>query len=202
MLKEACVESYLEAKIAESKGANRIELCENLAQGGTTPSYGTIKSCLKYLNIPFFVMIRPRGGDFCYSKDEIEIMKDDITLCKSLGVKGIVIGVLNNKKEIDYPLLKELISLAKPMKITFHKAIDEVENPINAIPNLIELGIDRILTSGKHETALAGKDILNKMITLANGKIIIIAAGKITHENFNEISSLINTHEFHGKKIV
>lgn len=198
---EACVGSYSEAIAAINKGANRIELCENLYEGGTTPSYGTIKK-VRELAIPTFVMIRPRGGDFYYSQAEIEIMKEDIKMCKELGVLGVVLGVLTKDKKIDYPLLKELVELSKPMSITFHKAIDEIENPENEILNLAKIGIDRILTSGKKNTAFEGAELLNKFINIAQNKIKIIVCGGVTFENFQEINKLIPNTEYHGKKIV
>lgn len=205
MIKEACVESLSEALIAEKKGADRIELCDNLAVGGTTQSYGTIKLALKYLNIPVFPIIRARGGDFFYSHEEIEIMKEDIKMCKSLGVKGVVLGMLvknNGKVEIHWEVLKEMVELASPMEVTFHKAIDELENPVEAVEGLINIGVKRILTSGTKATALEGKEILNKMIEKAQGKITIVVAGGVTTENFAEVSEKIVSSEYHGKKIV
>lgn len=202
MLKEKCIENYIEAIEAEKLGADRVELCENLAVGGTTPSYGTIKRVVSDLNIPVFVMIRPRGGDFCYTPEEIEIMKEDINICKELGVPGIVLGVLTKDKKIDYEIVKELVKLAKPMSVTFHKAIDEVENPVLEVKKLAEIGLDRILTSGKKDTALEGKDVLNDMIKAGENKIIIVVAGKVTKENFATVSNSIPSTEYHGKKIV
>lgn len=205
MIKEACVESLSEALIAEKKGADRIELCDNLAVGGTTQSYGTIKLALKYLNIPVFPIIRARGGDFFYSHEEIEIMKEDIKICKSLGVKGVVLGMLiknNGKTEIHWEVLKEMVELASPMEVTFHKAIDELENPVEAVEGLINIGVKRILTSGTKATALEGKEILNEMIEKAQGKITIVVAGGVTTENFVEVSEKIVSSEYHGKKIV
>ncbi|MGL4997584.1 MAG: copper homeostasis protein CutC [Cetobacterium sp.] len=201
MILEACVGSYDEALTAIEKGANRIELCENLHEGGTTPSFGTIKK-IRELAIPTFVMIRPRGGDFCYSKGEIEIMKEDIKICKELGVLGVVFGVLNKDKKIDYSLLQTLVQLAKPMSITFHKAIDEVEYPEDDILKLAEMGIDRILTSGKKDTAIEGAELLNKFIKIAQDKIKIVVCGGITKYNFNKVENLIPNTEYHGKKII
>ena len=201
-LKEACVESFFEAKEAEKRGADRIELCDNLSMGGTTPSYGTIKKTLEKLKIPVFPIIRPRGGDFCYSSDEIEIMKEDIKICKSLGAKGVVRGMLTEDKKIDFELVKEFVSLAAPMEVTFHKAIDELENPVEAIDSLAEAGIKRILSSGTKATALEGADILNKMINKAGDRITIVVAGKVTSENFKEVSEKIVSSEYHGKIIV
>ncbi|MCF2612271.1 MULTISPECIES: copper homeostasis protein CutC [Fusobacterium] len=202
MVKEACVGSYSEAVSAEKRGADRVELCDNLDVGGTTPSYGTIKTTVEKLKIPVFVMIRPRGGNFCYNKNEIEIMKKDIELCKALGVKGIVLGVLTKNDEIDYPLLKELIDLAAPMEVTFHKAIDDLENPVLEIKKLAEIGVKRILSSGTKAKALDGKDILNKMIAEANDDITVIVAGGVTTDNFDKVSKEIVSTEYHGKKIV
>ena len=202
MIKEACVESFEKALEAQSNGANRIELCENLAVGGTTPSYGTVKVCLEKLDIPIFPMIRARGGSFVYSKDEIEIMKEDIKIFKELGVKGVVLGCLTSDNKIDLELTKKLVNLAYPMEVTFHKAIDEIQNPLDYIDNLINIGIKRILTSGGKVTALEGKDLINEMIKKSNGRLKIVVAGKVTKENLNELSNLISANEFHGKLIV
>ena len=202
MIKEACVESFEKALEAQSNGANRIELCENLAVGGTTPSYGTVKICLEKLNIPIFPMIRARGGNFVYSKDEIEIMKEDIKVFKDLGVKGLVLGCLTSDNKIDLELTKTLVNLAYPMEITFHKAIDEISNPLDYIEDLVNIGIKRILTSGGKATALEGKDLINDMIKKSNGRLKIVVAGKVTKENLNGLSNLISADEFHGKLIV
>ena len=202
MIKEACVESFEKALEAQNHGANRIELCENLIVGGTTPSYGTVKVCLEKLNIPIFPMIRARGGNFVYSKDEIEIMKEDIKLFKELGVKGIVLGCLTFENKIDLELTRELVDLAYPMEVTFHKAIDEIQNPLDYIDDLVNIGIKRILTSGGKATALEGSNLINQMIKKANNRLKIVVAGKVTKENLNELSNLICANEFHGKLIV
>ena len=202
MIKEACVESFEKTLEAQNNGANRIELCENLAVGGTTPSYGTVKVCLEKLDIPIFPMIRARGGNFIYSKDEIEIMKEDIKIFKELGVKGVVLGCLTSDNKIDLELTKKLVNLAYPMEVTFHKAIDEIQNPLDYIDNLINIGIKRILTSGGKATALEGKDLINEMIKKSNGRLKIVVAGKVTKENLNGLSNLISANEFHGKLIV
>lgn len=202
MIKEACVESLIDAIEAEKRGADRIELCDNLSQGGTTPSYGTIKLALSTLKIPVFPIIRPRGGDFYYTPAEIEVIKEDIKICKSLGVKGVVLGILTADKKIDFKTLAEFMELAKPMEVTFHKAIDELEDPTLVIDELINLGVKRILSSGTKPTALEGKDILNKMIEKAGDRLTIVVAGKVTKEILPEVSSLISAKEYHGKVIV
>lgn len=202
ILKEVCVENLAEALEAEKRGADRIELCDNLSFGGTTQSCGTIKKALEKLKIPVFPIIRPRGGDFFYTEDEIEIMKEDVKICKSLGAEGVVLGMLTKDKKIDFSLVKEFVSLAYPMEVTFHKAIDELENPVEAVEGLINAGVKRILSSGTKVTALEGAEILNKMIEKADGRITIVVAGRVTAENFQEVSEKISAFEYHGKKIV
>ena len=202
MIKEACVEFFDGAKRAEENGANRVELCENLSVGGTTPSYGTVKLCLEKLNIDIFPMIRPRGGNFIYSDDEIEIMKEDIKVFKNLGVKAVVFGILTEDNKINLKQMEELVNLSHPMEVTFHKAIDELENPLDWIEDLIKIGVKRILTPGCKATALEGEDMINKMIEKANGKLKIVVAGKVTKENLAELEKLIPANEFHGKQIV
>lgn len=202
MIKEVCVESFSEALAAEKRGADRIELCDNLYLGGTTPSYGTIKMAMKNLSIPAFPIIRPRGGDFYYSKKEIEIMKEDIKICKSLGAKGVVLGVLTADNKVDFETLRELVDLASPMEVTFHKAVDELKDPVEVIDRFVEIGVKRILSSGTKETALEGKDILNAMIKKADGRITILIAGKVTSDNFEEVAAAIPSAEYHGKKII
>ena len=202
MIKEVCVESFSEALAAEKRGADRRELCDNLYLGGTTPSYGTIKMAMEKLTIPAFPIIRPRGGNFHYSKEEIEIMKEDIKVCKSLGAKGVVLGVLTADNKVDFETLKELVDLASPMEVTFHKAVDELENPVEVIDRFVEIGVKRILSSGTKETALEGKDILNAMIKKADNRITILIAGKVTSDNFEEVAAAIPSTEYHGKKII
>lgn len=202
MIYEACVGSIEEAILAKKKGANRIELCDNLEEGGTTPSYGTIKICKEVLDIPIACMIRPRGGDFTYTKEEIKAMLEDIKVCKELKVEAVVFGALKKDKSLDIENMKLLCENAKPLKIVFHKAIDEMSNPLEIIDTLYELGVNRILTSGTKNTAFEGKDILNELIQACNNKMKIVVAGKVTKDNIENLSKLINSNEFHGKKIV
>ena len=201
-LKEVPVESFAEALRARDLGAGRIELCDNLHVGGTTPSYGTIRICKEKLNIPLMVMIRPRGGHFIYQDEEIEIMEADIRICKRLGVQGIVTGVLTGSGEVDMEIMKKLTVLARPLQITFHKAIDETADPLGAIGQLISLGIDRVLTSGRAATATQGSALMNRMIRKAGGRIIVMPSGRITRENLQEIRHLIPAQEYHGRRIV
>ncbi len=199
---EACVGSYSSAKEAEIHGASRIELCDNLKEGGTTPSYGTIKIAKKNLKIPVFVIIRPRGGDFIYSQEEIEIMKEDIIQCKSLGVDGVVLGILDEGYNVNVDKLASLIELAKGMKITFHMAFDEILDKKKAIDTLVTLGVHRILTKGSNGGAIEGKEILKELIEYSKGKIIILPGGGVTKENYHILREYLGVEEFHGTKIV
>jgi len=198
---EACVGNYKEAVLAAERGANRIELCDNLMEDGTTPSYGTIKKTLEKLDIPIMVMIRPCGGDFSYTKDELEIMKYDVQMCKDLGASGVVIGALKDLK-VDKFIIKELVSIAKPMTITFHMAFDEIENKYSAIDQLIDLGIDRILTKGGNENAISGKDLLRDLVKYANGRISIMPGKGVNKENRDFILEYTGACEIHGSKVV
>lgn len=198
---EACVGNYNEALRAEELGANRVELCDNLLEGGTTPSYGTIKKTISKLNIPVMVIIRPRGGNFEYSSDEVEIMKEDIITCKKLGAYGVVIGALKAGC-IDKCAIKELIELAKPMSITFHMAFDEIDDKHKAIDELVDLGIDRILTKGGNEDAISGKENLKDYVKFSNNRISIMPGKGVTKENRQFILDFTGAKEIHGSKVV
>ena len=202
ILLEACVGCYKEAKKAELQGADRIELCDNLGEGGTTPSYGTIYLATQNINIPIAVIIRPRGGDFVYSNDEFEIMKKDIVICKELGVETVVFGILNRDNTIDIERTGELVNLAKGLKVTFHMAFDEIDNKIEALDQLISMGIHRVLTKGCKSSAEEGKLVLKELVEKSEGKITILVGGKVTYENYKELSDFIGCKEVHGSKIV
>ena len=186
---EACVGCYEDAKKAVERGANRIELCDNLKEGGTTPSYGTINLACKNFDIPVAVIIRPRGGNFVYSDDEFEIMKKDIEICRELGAYAVVFGILTKDNKID-------------IKVTFHMAFDEIENKVEAIETLIDLGVDRILTKGCKTSALDGKDILKNLVQISNGRIEILIGGSVTKNNYKELVEYIGCNEAHGSRIV
>ena len=201
-IKEVCVESFEEATRAVAAGATRIELCENLSVGGTTPSFGTIKKCLEKLDVPLMVMIRPRGGNFIYSADEFAIMQEDIQVCKQLGVFGVVFGILDGTQAIDFDRTKTLVDLSSPMEVTFHKAIDETENLLRNTADLKKLGVKRILSSGGKTTAIEGMIVLNQMIKIGIPELTVIVAGKVTSENYHEILAKIPSKEYHGRKLV
>jgi len=202
ILREACVGSFKESCSAVAKGANRLELCENLLEGGTTPSYGTIAMAQERLNTPLLVMIRPRGGNFVYTTDESEIMKRDIQICKELGVYGVVFGVLTEDDKLDMAAMKTLVALSKPMKITCHMAFDTLEDPLEGLEQLIELEIDRVLTKGGKINALEGIPTLKKLVTLASDRIIIVAGGGVNEANYQMIAEKTGVKEVHGTKIM
>ena len=180
---EICANSYQSALNAQNAGADRIELCSELSVGGITPSYGLLKQVSENITIPVNVLIRLRNGNFCYSDDEFDVMKKNIKLCKELGFNGIVSGVLNLDNSIDLVRTKELIELAKPLSFTFHRAFDCVSNPEESLQQLIDLKVDRILTSGLQEKAIDGIDLLKKLNSIADNKIIILPGSGINPKN-------------------
>ena len=201
MLLAVCANSFQSAKNAQDAGAHRIELCENLEIGGVTPSQSLLKQVSEELNIPAFVLIRPRGGDFEYSKDEFEVMKSNILLCKQLGFHGIVSGVLNTDLTIDIERTAELIALSKPLEFTFHRAFDELINPEESLEKLINIGANRILTSGQEDTAAEGIHLINTLNHLAKNRIIIMAGSGINADNSVRFKS-IGLKEIHGSASV
>ena len=203
MIKEACVESFLEAKLAQEKGANRIELCSDLANDGLTPDLETMAKNCSELDIPVMVMARPRAGNFVHTADEIETMKAAIDQAKAAGAAGIVFGLLTPDNKIDEANTRMLAQYAEPLPVTFHKAIDEMDDPVEGVRVLKNIpNIKRILSSGGKATALEGQEVIQKMIAETDGKVIILVAGKVTNENVSEIQQITGTNELHGRKIV
>jgi copper homeostasis protein len=195
---EICANSYPSALAAQKGGANRIELCENMAEGGTTPSYAQIKLCKEKLNIPIWPIIRPRGGDFLYSDDEFELMKEDIKICKTLNCDGVVTGILLANGEIDKNRCAELIELAKPMPISFHRAFDMSNDLEKALEDLIDLGFIRVLTSGGTENAFNGMEMIAKLINQADGRLEIMPGAGINPDNISTIATRTGAKNFHS----
>ena len=183
MILEVCASSYQSASHAEQAGAHRIELCSELAVGGITPSYGLIKQVTTKLTIPVFVLVRPRSGNFTYTDDEFDIIKHDIALCKDLGCAGIVSGILNADNTIDMERTKVLVELSKPLPFTFHRAFDWVPNPKLGLQQLIEIGVNRVLTSGQQTSAELGIALLSELKKQANNAIGILPGGGINPNN-------------------
>ena len=195
---EICCYSVESAIEAQNKGANRIELCDNYSEGGTTPSYGSIQLAVNKLNIPINVIIRPRGGDFLYSDVEYEIIKLDIAILKKMKINGIVIGFIKSNGDIDTERTREIVELAKPLEVTFHRAFDMCRNHFFALEQLTEIGVKRILTSGAKDRAIDGVDLITKLIKKADNKIIIMPGSGINANNLMEIMDKTKANEFHS----
>ena len=194
---EICANSVTSALIAQQAGANRVELCENLAEGGTTPSYAQIQLARKHLQIDLFPILRPRGGDFNYSDLEFEIMKTDLKVIKELGCDGVVFGILNQEGKVDKDRCAELLKLAQPLQVTFHRAFDKSADLFQAMEDIIELGFNRILTSGGKPTAIEGLEIIKKLVSSAKGRISIMPGSGVNEMNLQDLIIETNAVEFH-----
>ncbi len=190
--------SATSAMNAEKGGAGRVELCDSRPEGGTTPSYGSITVTREKLSIPLFVIIRPRGGDFLYSDIEFEVMKKDVEFCKEAGVDGIVSGILHKDGTVDKERTRELIELARPLGFTFHRAFDMTRDPFEALDDLIEIGADRVLTSGQEASAVQGKEVIKKLIERAAGRIIIFPGGELDENNLEAFARYVGAAEYHA----
>jgi copper homeostasis protein len=183
---------------AQAGGATRIELCSNLLEGGTTPSSGLLGMVRQQLHIPIHVLVRPRGGDFCYDQLELEVMRRDISAAKALGADGIVLGLLRPDGSIDSGAARELIELARPLKITWHRAFDMATDPLSALEEVIALGADILLTSGQQPTALAGKELITKLHRQSAGRINLMPGGGVNADNLLELALSTGCRQFHS----
>ncbi len=195
---EIAVFNFSSALIAAHSGADRIELCENAAEGGTTPSYGTLKLVREKISIPVFPIIRPRGGDFLFNDDEFEVMVRDIKLCKELGFEGLVTGMLNADGTIDTERTKRLVELAYPMEVSFHRAFDRAVNPLQALEDVINCGCQRILTSGQVPNAFDGKELIKQLVEQAGDRIIIMPGSGVRSSNITELAQFTGAVELHS----
>lgn len=184
--------------VAQDAGADRIELCDNPGDGGTTPSYGLIKAARKKLSIELFPIIRPRGGDFFYSDDEFEIMKADVMLCKKNGCDGVVIGILNADGTVDTNRCSQLVELAYPLGVTFHRAFDRTVDAFKAMEDIIDIGCERILTSGQKPSVADGMALVRSLIEAAGERIIIMPGSGVRADNIVEIARVTKATEFHS----
>ena len=204
---EICVDSVESAINAQKGGATRLELCSNLIIGGTTPTKSLFEEVRKNVNIPINVLIRPRFGDFLYSKYEIEIIKNEIRMFREMGADGIVVGILTKEGEIDLENMKSFISGAQDIPVTFHRAFDVCKNPLETFYELKKIGVKAILTSGQEENCLKGKQLLKKLVELSNkdnkNKIEIIVGAGLNILNVGEIKNFTGANNFHfsGKKL-
>ena len=195
---EICCGSIQSAANAKAGGAVRVELCQGLIEGGTTPSPATIEFAVKELGLQVFVLIRPRGGDFCYNELEIKTMEEDVEFCKKAGVAGIVVGFLHPDGSIDTELTRRFVKLAAPLPVTFHRAFDRCADPLKALEDVIGCGCARILTSGCKPTAMEGADMLQKLVEQSNGRITILAGSGVTPENAVALREKTSVPEIHG----
>jgi copper homeostasis protein len=186
------------AILAQEAGANRIEFCENPAEGGTTPSFGNLLAAREHLQIPVFPIIRPRGGDFFYSEEEFEVIKQDLLLCKKLGFEGVVIGLLQRDGNIDIHRTSRLVDLAYPMEVTFHRAFDRCLQPLKALNDIIQTGCDRILTSGQRPTAPEGADLIADLVLRAADRILIMPGSGVNSRNVALLAEKTGATEFHA----
>jgi copper homeostasis protein len=197
ILIEACVNSVESAVEAQRGGARRVELCENLFDGGTTPSAGAMHAARRRLTIGFNVMIRPRGGDFCYSLAELEIMKGDLEVAGAAGVDGVVFGMLDTDGTVDEGQCRDLIRLARPMSVTFHRAFDMTADPLAALDTLIDLGVDRVLTSGQQASAVRGADLIARLVERAGDRLVVMPGVGIDETNITGLIVRTGASEYH-----
>jgi len=198
MLLEIAVFNIESAIAAERAGADRLELCENGSEGGTTPSYGTLIEVKKRVRIPVFPIIRPRGGDFLYSDAEFEVMKHDVQLCKQLRYEGVVIGLLNADGSVDIERTKELVSIAYPMEVTFHRAFDRAADAIVALEAIIECGCQRILTSGQVPDANNGTGLIRSLTEKADDSIVLMPGSGVRSASLQTLIQATGCSEVHS----
>lgn len=194
---EICLDSVESAIIAQEAGADRVELCANLSEGGITPSLGMIQAVRQAIDIPIHVMIRPRGGDFYYSDHEFEVMQKDISTVKLAGVDGVVLGILKPNGYVDIERTNMLVELARPMSVTFHRAFDMANDPMQSLEDIIHTGADRLLTSGQHETAWEGMAVIARLIEQANDRVVIMPGSGINETNVEALLATTQAREIH-----
>lgn len=197
VLLEICAGSVTSCLAAQEGGAGRVEFCDNLLEGGTTPSYGAIASARDKLSIRLNVIIRPRGGDFLYSDVEFEVMERDVVACKRLGVDGVVIGLLTADGDIDLPRTKRLVELAAPMPITFHRAFDVARDPFKALEDIIASGCTRLLTSGQEANALEGASLISKLREAAGERLTLMPGAGVRLNNIAQLIAETGCVEYH-----
>lgn len=194
---EIATSDFESTKNAVAGGADRIELCANLGEGGTTQSYGVIKTCRERFDTKIYPIIRVRGGDFLYTGEEFECMRKDAMMCKEIGTDGVVIGFLNIDGSIDMKRTAKIVEAVYPLGVTFHRAFDRCKNPFEAMEQLIEIGCERILTSGQQKTAPEGAELISTLNKQANGRIIIMPGSGVRASNIKQLAETTGCKEFH-----
>ena len=197
MIYEICVDSVAGVRAAKTAGADRVELCADLLEGGTTPSLGMTREARRIAGIGLNVMIRPRGGDFLFGDDEFAIMKADIDTAKAEGADGVVIGLLTADGVIDAERTRDLVARARPLSVTFHRAFDMTPDPFAALETLVGLGVDRVLTSGQEASVLEGLPLVAELVRRAGNRIIVMPGGGITARNAERIMAAASPREMH-----
>jgi copper homeostasis protein len=195
---ELCAETIEACLVASEGGARRIELCSGLSEGGLTPSHGLIRAAVERSSLPIHVLVRPRGGDFVYSAVEVDVMREDILHINQLGAAGVVLGMLHPDGTIDIEGTRELVELARPMKVTFHRAFDATHSLLQALEDVIASGADRVLTSGGQRDVVAGSTSLAKLIIQAGNRIEVAVGGGLRLQNAASLAHLTGAVHFHG----
>ncbi len=199
ILLEVCLDSVASAVASEKGGAQRVELCGSLGDGGVTPSAGLIATVRKRITIAMHVLIRPRPGDFCYTADEFDVMKRDVLLAKQLGANGVALGILDRQDRVDVPRTKELVELARPLSVTFNRAFDVTVDLSSALEDVVKSGADRVLTSGGKKTAEKGADVIARLMKESAGRVAIIACGTIREGNVASLIEKTGVREVHAR---
>lgn len=194
---EVCVESLAGVVAAARAGADRVELCAALSEGGLTPSAGTIAAAREVAGIGLVVLVRPRGGDFLYDERELEVLRRDVRCARAAGADGVALGVLTADGAVDVARMSELVALARPMQVTFHRAFDHAREPLATLDELIELGVERVLSSGQEATAVAGVELLRRMVARAAGRIAVMPGGGVRPANVAELVRATGAREVH-----
>ncbi len=197
VLIEICLESVLSVVAAQQGGADRVEFCSDLFEGGCTPSLGSFRTARRLASIPLNVMIRPRGGDFCYSDEEFEVMKEDARIFREEGANALVFGILTPDGEIDMERTETLIEIARPLPVTFHRAFDMTRDASRSLEKLIKLGVERVLTSGMEPTVPEGADTLAALVRQAGNRIVVMPGSGISERNFPSLHAKIQAKEYH-----
>ncbi|XP_076630037.1 copper homeostasis protein cutC homolog [Colletes latitarsis] len=195
---EICIDCLESARNAIEGGATRLEVCVSLAEGGLSPTPGLVRKIKSFSPVPVYVMLRLRAGGFVYTKEDMDVMLQDLEILKDHGADGFVFGALTSSNEVDEEFCKSVLSAAGPLPVTFHRAFDEVNDPIKSLDTLIKLGFERVLTSGQRDTAEEGLELIKRLVERAQDKIVVMPGSGITKDNILKVKSVTGAKEFHA----